>query len=147
MFKVHSMKRFDAGGGLNQEIQLNSFAIRKQVDVKRLKHQLWATMEKKFESQQNNQVGRDDVEMRNEENIIIGNEMDSSNNNPLTAVGMLGDMYADRILDPQNVSVQSSFICMLHLANEKGLKFEQPNTFLNGDAGQQTLAESDFTIM
>ena len=34
---------------------------------------------------------------------------------------------------------------MLHLANEKGLKFEQPNTFL-GDARLQTQAESDFTI-
>ena len=29
MFKVHSMKRFDAAGGANQEIQLNQFAIRK----------------------------------------------------------------------------------------------------------------------
>ena len=45
MFKVQSMRRFDAAGGLNQKIQLNQFAIRKQVDVKRLKYQLWDTME------------------------------------------------------------------------------------------------------
>ena len=29
MFKVQSLKRFDAAGGMNQEIQLNQFAIRK----------------------------------------------------------------------------------------------------------------------
>ena len=45
MFKTHQMKRFDAAGGVNQEIRLNSFAIRKQVDVKRLKFQLWDTMD------------------------------------------------------------------------------------------------------
>ena len=33
---------------------------------------------------------------------------------------------------------------MLHLANEKGLKFEQESAF--GDARQQVMAESDFTI-
>ena len=44
----------------------------------------------------------------------------------LTAVDLLTEMYyTRRSLDPMNVSLQSSFICMLHLANEKGLKFEQ----------------------
>ena len=37
MFNVHQSKRFEAGGGNNQEIALNQFAIRKNVDVKRLK--------------------------------------------------------------------------------------------------------------
>ena len=50
MFKVHSMKRFDAAGGGGQEIQLNQFAIRKQVDVKRLKKHLWETMEPQLHS-------------------------------------------------------------------------------------------------
>ena len=43
----------------------------------------------------------------------------------LSASELLTDMYyTQRSLDPGNVSLQSSFICMLHLANEKGLKFE-----------------------
>jgi hypothetical protein len=41
MFNVHQSKKFQAMGGANQEIGLNPFAIRKNVDVKRLKTQLW----------------------------------------------------------------------------------------------------------
>ena len=37
MFRVETNQRFTAFGGTNQQIQLNPFAIRKQVDVKRLK--------------------------------------------------------------------------------------------------------------
>ena len=65
---------------------------------------------------------------------------------PLTAAGLLGDMYYKHMsLDPQNVSLASSFICMLHIANEEGLRFEQAETFTD-DALQQKLAESDFAI-
>ena len=41
MLNVSRSKRFEAAGGSNQKIGLNAFAIRKNVDVKRLKHQLW----------------------------------------------------------------------------------------------------------
>ena len=34
------------------------------------------------------------------------------------------DMYNTGLIDGENVSVNSAFICMLHLANEKTLKFE-----------------------
>ena len=37
---------------------------------------------------------------------------------------VMSTMYDGKILDSENVSVHSAFICMLHLANEKGLKFE-----------------------
>lgn len=37
MFRVETNQRFTTFGGTNQQIQLNPFAIRKQVDVKRLK--------------------------------------------------------------------------------------------------------------
>ena len=40
MFKVKQSRRFEAAGGINQHITLNAFAIRKAVDVKRLKIQL-----------------------------------------------------------------------------------------------------------
>ena len=45
---------------------------------------------------------------------------------PLQLTDLLTDMYyKGRKLDPNSVSLQSSFICMLHLANEKGLQFGQ----------------------
>ena len=45
MFSVHQDKKFNALGGNNQEIGLNAFAIRKHVDVKRLKTQLWDSIQ------------------------------------------------------------------------------------------------------
>lgn len=64
----------------------------------------------------------------------------------LTAVDLLTDMYyTQNSLCPKNVSLQSSFICMLHLANEKGLEFGQPATLAEDFKGQLK-AESDFTI-
>ena len=40
--------------------------------------------------------------------------------------GLLEQMYygEQRNVDPNQVSVHSAFICMLHLANEKGISFE-----------------------
>lgn len=37
---------------------------------------------------------------------------------------IMSDMYQTQ-LDKDNVSVHSAFICLLHLANEKGLSFTQ----------------------
>ena len=50
MFKVKESKKFEATGGTNQHISLNAFAIRKAVDVKRLKHQLWDVLQPKLNS-------------------------------------------------------------------------------------------------
>ena len=41
MLLTQQQRRFEAAGGKYQSIALNAFAIRKTVDVKRLKHQLW----------------------------------------------------------------------------------------------------------
>ena len=42
-----------------------------------------------------------------------------------TMASLMEDLYFDRrIVNANNVSVQSAFICLLHLANEKGLAFE-----------------------
>lgn len=41
MFNVQASRKFEASGGGGQEIALNQFAIRRNVDVKRLKTQLW----------------------------------------------------------------------------------------------------------
>ena len=53
---------------------------------------------------------------------------------------LMEDLYFDRrIVNPTNVSVQSAFICLLHLANEKGLSFEQEDE-------EQKAAEINFKI-
>ena len=88
--------------------------------------------------------------MQNEElkaeAIPVSDQKKEQGEPTLTAVDLLTDMYYNQqSLDPNNVSLQSSFICMLHLANEKGLQFGQENAF-TGDSRQQTKAESDFTI-
>lgn len=49
MFKIDATKSFNAFGGANQKIEVNPFAIRKQVDVKRLKFQLWDYMRPQLE--------------------------------------------------------------------------------------------------
>lgn len=50
-------------------------------------------------------------------------------------------LYQSRQLDKENVSIHSAFICMLHLANEKGLQFKSDYEDRQGQA-----VESDFTI-
>ena len=65
MFKVQSMKRFDAGGGNDQKIQVNQFALKRApIDVKRLKHQLWETMAPILSQ---HKAANQDVEMKNEQ--------------------------------------------------------------------------------
>jgi len=36
---------------------------------------------------------------------------------------LMSHLYKGKIVDSENVSIHSAFICMLHLANEKGLQF------------------------
>jgi hypothetical protein len=51
----------------------------------------------------------------------------------------MNNLYNEsRIIDKENVSIQSAFICMLHLANEKGLMFKE-------EANNQSI-EADFVI-
>ena len=50
MFKVEQSKKFEAKGGTDQQIALNAFTIRKTVDVKRLKHQLWDNVQPKLDA-------------------------------------------------------------------------------------------------
>jgi hypothetical protein len=90
-------------------MNLDVFAIRKNVDVKRLKHQLWEKVEIKL-----------DKKLPQEKEICM--------------TGLMEQMYYGNekanekaICDPTHVSVHSAFICMLHLANEKGISF-QPGT-------------------
>ena len=55
------------------------------------------------------------------------------------------DLYFDQpVVNLKEVSVQSAFICMLHLANEKGLSFD-PNDDTEGIQSQLE-KEADFEI-
>ena len=77
-------------------IQLDAFKIQKQVDIKRLKNKLW------------NHV-----------------EIGLNNRKHQTMTEVFRNLNKDGELVRKNVSIHSAFICMLHLANEKGLYFEE----------------------
>ena len=47
-----------------------------------------------------------------------------NNKQKLQMTQVLGDLYTNQNLDPENVSIHSTFICLLHLANENNLTFE-----------------------
>ena len=95
----------------SQRILLNEFKIKKTVDVRRLKHQLWDNLNPKLE--------------------------DQSEKEDVTLSKLMDELYYEKgVINPDNVSVHSAFICMLHLANEKELKIE---AMKNG-------SDSDFKI-
>ena len=153
MFKVSESRKFEATGGANQAIALNGFAIRKTVDVKRLKHQLWDTMQPKLNSladRVNKMVDRE-VEMTDENQVdsrqqqVSTKETDSLDD--MTMSTLMDDLYFNKgIVNSSNVSVQSAFICLLHLANEKGLAFEQQEKKELEGRDRQTAKESNFKI-
>ncbi len=37
---------------------------------------------------------------------------------------VLGTLYGNNSVDSENISVHSAFICLLHIANEKGLSLQ-----------------------
>lgn len=51
----------------------------------------------------------------------IGSELEAEEVVQMSDI--LYHMYASKQIDEQHVSVNSAFICMLHLANEKNLEF------------------------
>ena len=60
----------------------------------------------------------------------------------MTMSSLMDELYFQkRIVNSTDVSVQSAFICILHLANEKGLEFQQDKD------REQRLKEADFKIV
>ena len=76
------------------EIKLDLLKIQKKIDVKKLKYQLWTYINPKIEPPEAKQLKMSSV---------------------------LGSLYGNDEIDESNVSVHSAFICLLHIANEKGL--------------------------
>ena len=68
--------------------------------MKRLKHQLWTYINPKIEI----------VEAQRPPELKMSR--------------VLGSLYGTDQVDESNVSIHSAFICLLHIANEKGLSLE-----------------------
>lgn len=97
-----------------EKIRVGCAAVAKKVDVKRLKRDLWAELESKFAHSNND----DDMKYGKGSEETASTEQD-----------VVSFHDAVRELDLQKSQVDATlpfyFICILHLANEKGLRLEQ----------------------
>ena len=89
-------------------MNIDLFKIQKKVDVHQLKKSLWNYINPKIAHEK-----RDDEDAQMEQPEV----------RPLKLADILSDMYETGEVNQQHVSVNSAFICMLHLANEKNLEF------------------------
>ena len=100
------------------------FKIHKKIDVFQLKADLWNYITPRIESMPDER----------QSSLVAP---------PAQAVNMseiLHEMYETKAISKENVSVNSAFICMLHLANEKCLEF-RPQMDENGNK-----LEKDFEV-
>ena len=133
---------------------MNAFAIRKNVDVKRLKVQLWETIQPKLDAlaERVTKVQDREVEMVDEnqsEQARRGQALttEADRLEGTTMASLMDDLYfGRRMVNANNVSVQSAFICLLHLANERGLAFEQEERKGGHRRDAQTAKEANFKI-
>ena len=98
--------------GLNQpsgSMGLNMFSLQKKIDVRSLKQNLWAYINPKLRLESRAETEASPVRPPEPE--------------PVQMSEILFEMYNSGQIDQQNVSVNSAFICMLHLANEQSLEF------------------------
>lgn len=98
--KIDLFKKFEQPMNKADEIKLDLLKIQKKIDVKRLKHQLWTVINPNID-QVENQVDHRELKMSD----------------------VLGSLYYNQEIDSENVSVHSAFICLLHIANEKGKNY------------------------
>lgn len=126
LFQKFSSGRGAAALTQKDEIKLDLMKIQKKIDVKKLKHQLWTYINPKIEGtlgMKESTLSRptgarpapeDDLEMEQES---------------LKMSEVLGSLYQSNEIDSDNVSIHSAFICLLHIANEKGLALvSEPGT-------------------
>ena len=53
--------------------------------------------------------------------MTIFDSLNDDENEHLKLTDVLGNLYGHSEVDAENVSIHSAFICLLHIANEKGL--------------------------
>ncbi len=118
--KTNLFKRFQTVQTLSRadEIKVDLMKIQKKIDVKKLKHQLWTFINPRIDPSKGvkeSELSRPPVNKKtNAKTQIINGEY-------LNMSDVLGTLYLDDQVDPENVSIHSAFICLLHIANEKGL--------------------------
>jgi condensin complex subunit 2 len=124
-----------------EKVRVNHANVAKRVDVKRLKKELWAEVESKTASDIHAQVS-----LSEEQPITDPDNKDSFD---IEGLNSKCEQIEDEELDDgklsfketvfkmeateaqEDVSLAFYFICMLHLANEKGLKLENGEHGLN----------------
>ena len=108
------------------KIQVGYATVAKKVDVKRLKNDLWSELEATFSAspvdQDEGTEGDDSIEQDGNETTAPKTPADVNEPKRLSFKETVRDMEASQ---PQgDVTVPFYFICLLHLANEKGLRLE-----------------------
>lgn len=88
------------------EIKLDLFKLQKKIDVKKLKTQLWTYIDPKVEEIEQNRLRKSHVPSLKDDNLKVSE--------------VLGSLYGGGEVDSENISIHSAFICLLHIANEKG---------------------------
>jgi condensin complex subunit 2 len=106
-----------------EKVQVGYATIAKKVDVKRLKLDLWEELECKFAKKEDHpdEEAMDDSEIE-EEDAPIAPKSISAAPGPLSFQDTVKEMQGTQ--KQTDVTLPFYFICMLHLANEKGLALE-----------------------
>ena len=97
--------------------------IQKKIDVKKLKHQLWTFINPKIEhtkGMKESLLSKPAYEIKRHHAVPEEDEQAYINGEHLKMSDMMGNLYGHQV-DAENISVHSAFICLLHIANEKGL--------------------------
>ena len=106
----------------NNQMKLNLFSLNKKIDVRQLKGHLWDYIDPQINNK-DQQAPEEDLDMFDQEQKEE-EDQDQSASKTIKMTDIMYEMYNTGLIDGENVTVNSAFICMLHLANEKTLRFE-----------------------
>jgi condensin complex subunit 2 len=106
-----------------EKVQVGYATVAKKVDVKRLKLDLWEELERKFADEKDHpdEEAMDDSETE-EEDAPIAPKSTTAAPGPLSFQDTVKQMQGTQ--KQSDVTLPFYFICLLHLANEKGLALE-----------------------
>jgi len=115
-------------GTSGHAMAIDPFKIQTKIDVHRIKATLWGYMHPRLagKDEGNRAESADPAPGKPEpdQDAPLPDHQEQSNHEKgLQMTDILGEMYGSGAIDSANVSVNSAFICMLHLANEEGLEF------------------------
>ena len=105
-----------------EKVKVGFATVAKKVDVKRLKRDLWIELESTFASRENNSDDEVDENGETIEAMPAPETPQKDQDDPLSFQAVVDDMQATQ--SQVDVTLPFYFICVLHLANEKGLALE-----------------------